>query len=442
MTVLERYHFAGKSAGDIAATIEAGIGKGDVAPGAQLPPVRTLAAALEVSPATVAAAYAVLGRRGLVLAEGRRGTRVAERPPVGRTAAQPLPEGVVDLASGNPDPALLPDLAAALAGAAEEAPLYGDDVNSSDLVELARADLTSDGIPASSVAIVGGALDGVERLFGATLSPGDKVAVEDPGYPKLFDLAQALGLRLVPVTVDDEGPLPGSLERALRSGVDAFVITPRAQNPTGALLSPERAEDLRLVIGRHPDLFVVEDDHAGPVAGGAYRSLHDRRRSRWAVVRSVSKSLGPDLRLAVLAGDEITVGRVEGRQVLGTGWVSHILQEATSALLSDPAIPSLLERATDSYVTRRAALIDALRDRGIEARGRSGLNVWIPVADEDSAAGRLLTAGWAVAPGRRYRISTPPALRVTVSNLSPGDVAGLAECVVEALAPIARTYTA
>ena len=442
MTVLERYHFAGKSAGDIAATIEAGIGNGDVAPGAQLPPVRTLAAALGVSPATVASAYAVLGRRGLVLADGRRGTRVAERPPVGRTSAQPLPDGVVDLASGNPDPALLPDLAPALAGAADEAPLYGDDVNSDRLVDLAREALTADGIPATGVAIVGGALDGVERLFGATLSPGDKVDVEDPGYPKLFDLAHALGLRLVPVAVDDEGPLPGSLERALRGGVDAFVLTPRAQNPTGALLSPERAEDLRLVIGRHPDLFVIEDDHAGPVAGGAYRSLHDRRRNRWAVVRSVSKSLGPDLRLAVLAGDETTVARVEGRQVLGTGWVSHILQAATSALLSDPALGPQLERATDSYATRRAGLIDALRDRGIEALGRSGLNVWIPVDDETSATGRLLTAGWAVAPGRRYRISAPPALRVTVSNLGAGDAERLAEDVAGALAPEARTYTA
>jgi DNA-binding transcriptional MocR family regulator len=367
---------------------------------------------------------------------------VAERPPVGRTFAQELPDGVVDLASGNPDPKLLPDLTPALVGAAEEAPLYGDDVNSDVLVELARAALTADGIPAASVAIVGGALDGVERAFGATLSPGDKIAVEDPGYPKLFDLAQALGLRLVPVAVDDEGPLPGSLERALGSGVEAFVITPRAQNPTGALLSPERAEDLRLVIGRDPDLLVVEDDHAGPVAGGAYRSLHDRRRRRWAVVRSVSKSLGPDLRLAILAGDETTVARVEGRQVLGTGWVSHILQAATTALLSDPDTPSLLERATDSYATRRAALIDALRDRDIDAHGRSGLNVWIPVDDETSATGRLLASGWAVAPGRRYRISTGPALRVTVSNLAAGDTGRLAEDIADALAPVTRTYTA
>ena len=160
-------------------------------------------------------------------------------------------------------------------------------------------------------------------------------------------------------------------------------------------------------------------------------------------MRSVSKSLGPDLRLAVLAGDETTVARVEGRQVLGTGWVSHILQAATTALLSDAALPSLLERATDSYATRRAALIDALRDRDIEARGRSGLNVWIPVDDETSATGRLLAAGL----GRRAGTSLPDidgprATSRRCPTSPPGDVRRLADDIAEALAPVTRTYTA
>ncbi len=101
-----------------------------------------------------------------------------------------------------------------------------------------------------------------------------------------------------------------------------------------------------------------------------------------ATVRSVAKSLGPDLRLAVLAGDAVTVSRVEGRQSLGTGWVSYLLQETVAQLWEDPAVGRLLARAAAAYARWRRTLIDALAARGIAAGGRSGLAVWVPVADE------------------------------------------------------------
>ncbi|MGH2950294.1 MAG: GntR family transcriptional regulator, partial [Solirubrobacteraceae bacterium] len=70
------------TAGEIAASAEAAIAAGRLAPGERLPSVRRLAAALEVSPTTVAAALADLRRRGLVTSRPRSGTRVADRPPL------------------------------------------------------------------------------------------------------------------------------------------------------------------------------------------------------------------------------------------------------------------------------------------------------------------------------------------------------------------------
>ena len=96
-------------------------------------------------------------------------------------------------------------------------------------------------------------------------------------------------------------------------------------------------------------------------------------------MRSVSKSLGPDLRLAAPRGDPATVGRVEGRQALGSGWVSHLLQDMVVALWSDPRTDGRLARAAVVYEQRREALLSALARHGIRAQGRSGLNVWIPV---------------------------------------------------------------
>src|SRR5262249_19334207 len=154
---------------------------------------------------------------------------------------------------------------------------------------------------------------------------------EDPSWPRIADLLAALGLGAEPAAVDERGFVPERLERALRTGAGAVIATPRAQNPTGAAGDAERAARLHDVLERHRAVLLVEDDYAGAVAGAPYVSLHDASE-RWAVIRSLSKVLGPDLRVALVAGDPLTVSRVEGRQLLGPGWVSHLLQQLAAEL--------------------------------------------------------------------------------------------------------------
>ncbi|MEV1147115.1 aminotransferase class I/II-fold pyridoxal phosphate-dependent enzyme, partial [Micromonospora sp. NPDC049799] len=147
----------------------------------------------------------------------------------------------------------------------------------------------------------------------------------------------------------------------------------------------------------------------------------------------------PDLRLAVVAGDEATVARVAGRLRVGAGWVSTVLQRLVLALWSDPAVAERVARAGESYERRRAGLLAELADRGVPARGRSGINVWVPVLDETSVVTALRDAGWAVAPGGLYRIGAGPAVRLTVSTLDEADLAPLADAVARAVRPGAAT---
>jgi DNA-binding transcriptional MocR family regulator len=396
--------------------------------------VRELAATLEVSPATVAAAYRTLRQRGLVTAQGRRGTVVAGAPPLRVRGARPLPPHARDLASGNPDPALLP----ALVPFEPTHKLYGGPAKLDALVELAKADFAGDGIH-GELAVVGGALDGIERVLQAELRHGDRVVLEDPIWPRIADLVHALGLQAEPALVDERGLVPAELERALGRGARAVIVTPRGQNPTGAFVDEQRGWDLRDVLERHPEVIVVEDDYVAAVAGAPYVSLHDAS-PRWVVIRSLSKVLGPDLRIALMAGDERTIGRVEGRQLLGPGWVSHLLQQAAAELWSSASTRKLLARATRVYADRRQALVDALGQRGIEAHGDSGLGVWIPVDEEAATAQQLLERGWAVSPGERYRFRTPPGLRVTTAALEPAEARELAAAIDEAISGGGATY--
>ena len=440
MTELKQYRISGASAAELVRDVETAVAEGRLAPGEALPSVRRLAADTGVSPVTVAAAIAELRRRGVVVTEPRRATRIGTGPPIGMPggslgAPLPVPAGARDLSRGNPDPALLPDLGPVLARCRPPVGLYGEAPALPALAELAREQLRADGVPAAALCVVSGALDGIERVLQAHLRPGDRVAVEDPGYAALYDLLRALGLALEPVALDDRGMLPQALSRALAGGARALVITPRGQNPTGAALDAARARELRAVLEEHPQVLLVEDDHLGPVAGAPLRTLA-AGRERWSATRSVAKSLGPDLRLAVLAGDPLTVARVQGRQQCGPGWVSHVLQAIVVELWRDDGVRSQVERASEAYARRRAQLVRGLRHLGVQAHGEAGLNVWIPVPDEAAAVSSLLQRGWVVAAGRPYRLrSAEHAIRVTTATLSEPEARRLAQDVADVLAP-------
>jgi DNA-binding transcriptional MocR family regulator len=437
--VTTHYQIEGATAAQISASVERAVRTGVLPAGAGLPPVRDLAASLGVSPGTVAKAYQSLRQRGVVETAGRNGTRVRARPAVQPRSAGvlPVPPGVLDLSVGEPDPRLLPDYGRQLARLAAEAGTavsYRGGGALPDLVEAARARLAADGVPADAVTVTGGALDGIERLLTAHLRSGDRVAVEDPGWANLLDLVAALGLETLGVPVDDDGPTEAGLSRALAAGARAVVVTARAQNPTGAAVGRRRAAELRAVLAGAPDVLVIEDDHAAELSPLPLHPLAGATVN-WAFLRSASKPYGPDLRLAVLAGDEATVARVVGRMRLGAGWVSTLLQRLVLGLWRDRDTDALLARARAAYAGRQADLVGALGDRGVPAYGRTGLNVWVPVPDETRAVTALRDRGYAVAPGALFRIASRPAIRITVGPLGPGDVEPLADAVAAVQSP-------
>jgi DNA-binding transcriptional MocR family regulator len=440
--VAEQYQVIGDSASAISASIEAGVLRGDWAAGETLPPIRLLAQSLEVSPATVAKAYQHLRQRGIVETAGRHGTRVRSRPAVaGPRSALRLaaPPGALDLSSGDPDVRLLPALGRHVHAIAEEldAPLgYGAADAMPELVAAAGLRLAADGVPVEDavIAVTNGTLDGLERLFATHLRPGDAVAVEDPGWANLLDLVAALGLTPVPVRVDAEGPLPDSLSAAIAAGARAAVLTARAQNPTGAAIGEARAEALRTVLSLHPDVLLVEDDHAAELSAVPLHSLGGVTAA-WAFLRSASKPFGPDLRIALMAGDEATMGRVLGRLRIGTGWVSTVTQRLLLRLWHDDDVATAVEAAGASYDRRRRALIGALSTRGVRVHATTGINLWVEVPDETHAVVSLRDAGYTVAPGVMFRVGSPPGIRITISPLDEGAVEPLADAVATAVRP-------
>ncbi|MFE9367540.1 aminotransferase class I/II-fold pyridoxal phosphate-dependent enzyme [Streptomyces sp. NPDC006978] len=218
------------------------------------------------------------------------------------------------------------------------------------------------------------------------------------------------------------------------------MCSPRGQSPLGARFTPARRDELLAALRDFPDVLVVEDDHNAEITGADAVTLASGGLPRWAQVRTVSKHLGIDLRWAALACDPATLARHDGRMLLTSGWVSHILQVTVADLLADPAVTRLVADASRTYTTRRDALRAALEEHGIASHGASGLNVWVPVRDESAVVNALRTRDWWTAAGTRFRIASPPGVRVTTATLTPEESTLLAADLADALAESQAVY--
>lgn len=430
---------SGASATDIADSVRERVERGVFAPGDALPPVRALADELGVNRNTVVAAYRLLTQAGLVEARGRAGTRVAAQTPI---AQEGFAAGTVlrDLGTGNPDPTRIPDPTAALGRIVGRPVLYGEPVIDPDLDAWATDWMRAAVGPERGfrLTITSGASDAIERLLAQTLTRDDAVALEDPCFLASLNTVRLGGYRPVPVPMDAEGMTVDGLRVALDAGARAVVATPRAQNPTGASLSAARAAELRAVLADHPYVLVIEDDHFSLLSARPYQSLIPEGHQRWALIRSVSKFLGPDMGLAITASDPDTAERLARRLNPGSTWVSHLLQRLGHALLTEPKAIAAVEEASAHYAARNAFAAEKLTAAGVAVSPGDGLSLWVPLpAPARDVSEQLMRRGWLARPGDAFALEDDAAarhLRLTVHDLSDADLERLASDLAAAIA--------
>lgn len=394
------------------------ISTGDLAEGDKLPTVRAMAEQIGVSPTTVNDAWRILHSHGAITTKGRQGTYV--RGPRGGAAPGrywqvPVDPGTfsIDLSTGTPDPDLLPDLGPILGRVHLDAPVtsYLDAPVLPDLEALLREVWP---FPPELLTIVDGAQDGIDRLVSALVNFGDAVLVNDPAFPPLLDMLDQAGARVIGLAMDEEGITPDALEAGLSAEPVALFIQPRAHNPTGATMTPKRAQRLASMIAGHQTV-IVEDDHSGDVSGSPLATIGRHLPAQVVHIRSFSKSHGPDLRLAAVGGAAGPIDRLVRKRRLGPSWTSRLLQAVLLEMLEDGDTTQLVERAGVEYARRRERFVAEMAARGVAVGGSSGINVWVPVHDEQFALVSLAANGIGAAPGTPFMINPSPQQHIRVS---------------------------
>jgi DNA-binding transcriptional MocR family regulator len=406
-----------RSARGVAAAVSRLVNTGALPTGARLPTVREVARELGISPTTVSEAWRSLAKAGAIQTRGRSGTFVLTRTVPrqrlryfrltdardvaadGDHAALPR-----DLSTGVPDHDLLPSLTDALRriGDARLTTSYLDEPVLPSLEAVLRERWP---FAPQQLTVVDGALDAIDRVTAAVMRFGDHALVENPTFPPVLDMLDAIGATVVGVSMDAEGMRPDALASALSCEPTAVYLQPRAHNPTGASMSQRRADALARVLADHPGTVIIEDDHAGDIASAAPVSLGRHLPDRTVHVHSFSKSHGPDLRLAAVGGPADIITAIADRRLIGPGWSSRLLQVVLVDLLTNPLTVAQIRDARKEYARRRSALLAALAALNVKATAADGINLWLTVDDQQAAMLTLAAHGVAVAPGAPFEVS-------------------------------------
>ena len=364
-----------------------GIADGRLPAGQRLPPTRVLAAELGVARGTVAAAYERLAAEGYLETRVGAGTFVSgdARPVRARTAPggevrpravweqlpPPVPDAPpleLDLSVGGPDTTLFPLpvwrrlVSATLRPSLQAAPAYDGSGHPPLQAEVARylgvsRSVVADG---SDVLLTNGAQQAIDVTARVLVSPGDQVAVEDPGYTAAVRLLASHGARVRGVPVDGEGLVVDALPRTAR----LVYVTPSHQFPTGTVMSLRRRIALLEWASRH-GAVVVEDDYdsefrfeARPLA--PLQSLD--RDGRVVYVGSFSKTLMPMLRIGYLVAPRSLQPAMRQAKLL-TDWQGDaVTQGAMARFMSEGLLAAHVRRSTKVYRERREALLTALAE--------------------------------------------------------------------------------
>jgi DNA-binding transcriptional MocR family regulator len=428
--VLGNWHTGGPRTGarDLADTIAARVRDGGLPPGTRLPAERELATALGVSRTMIGGALDRLRDKGLVVSRQGAGSWTAVPPGVGRNdAGQPTGPGPIDLSRASPAAAdgLLSAFETARRSMREA--LYDgtyDDQGILPLRERVAARYTARGLPTapSEIMITNGAHHGFALALRLLAGPGDRVLVEQPGYPHAFDAVTAARAQLVPVPVDpfaDSAWDLDGIEATLRQTAPRLAyLMVDFHNPTGRCMNAADRERLGALLAATRTHTVVDESAVDLGLGSAAHGRGPDSATppplaafapRWTItVGSPAKTHWGGLRIGwVRAPEELIAGLAGIRASLDLG--SPLFEQLWLAeVLADPELSLRTRRA--ELREQRDTLAAALRAECPDWSFRlpdGGVNLWCrlpaPIGSRLTAAAEDL--GVLLTPGSRFGVS-------------------------------------
>jgi DNA-binding transcriptional MocR family regulator len=405
------------------------IDSGDLAAGARLPTMRSLAEALGVTVGTVYRAYGLAEKRGLISREMGRGSFVRARPEP-RRQDEPEAAEVLDLSRNQPpDIRVEETLRRALVEMGREADLsgmlnYGTSQGTARHRKVLARWLAGHGarFDPRSLIVTSGAQQALTVALAALSRPGDCLLVEELTYPGIKSLARIFGLELRPVAMDDGGLVPEALDAALsETGAGRLLYCmPNAHNPTTATLDEARRREIARTAAR-AGLLIIEDDVNPRRADEALPTLASLHPARTLYISSLSKIMAPGLRIGALAAPDYLLDDLLAAAQT-TNWMAPPLMAELACRWIEDGTADVLEQERNLAIARLQAVAEAAF-KGLDYRmAADNPNLWLKLGPRWQGADFAALAesnGVIVSPSRSFAIApgaSVPAVRLSLTE--------------------------
>jgi DNA-binding transcriptional MocR family regulator len=274
--------------------MEEAIRTGELQPGDQIPPQRTVAEILGVDFTTVTRAYAAARDRGLVEGTVGRGTFVATAP---------APDtGFIKMTMNHP-PAPQGMSLAKLMRESTQAILDRTDMSGLMMQQEGQGGLgqriagamwvepTMGKINPDRVLVCGGIQIALAAILATIAEPGDVLVTESLTHPAMVNLARFQHMRVVACPSDDDGLIPEDLARICAEERPRAVFTiPTLHPATTVTMSVARRRAIAEVC-RAADVLIIEDDAYGRIPAEPTPAVATFAPERTFYVAGLSKTL-------------------------------------------------------------------------------------------------------------------------------------------------------
>lgn len=364
-----------------------------------------------------------------------------ELSPVEEASRLAYRSNVINLASGNPDPRVIPAkelreiIDKVLRERGVDPFMYPEAGGQEDLKSEIRNYMKSLNISLKGdeeIVITSGAQHALRMIADTFIESKTQMFVENPTFYEALMPFKMHSASITGINIDEKGLKVDELEYHLtHKGKTSCLIylIPTCQNPTGTIMSLDRRKWILEIASKY-DLLIIEDDPYRPIAIDTPPPIKKfDNEGRVLYVGSFSKILAPGLRVGWVCGPKFIIEKLTLLEQLDFA-ISTLMQYTVLEALRSGLVSKLMKKLTNHYKFKMKVMNEALEEfmpnnvKWIKASHGFFLLAQVKGKDMEKLLPKAIKNGVIYVPARKFYINKgdPGAVRLSITSPKENEI--------------------